>query len=177
MLKTGQPRNGKCGDERLDACRDLGGLGTIVGIDREAVGDDLGQGRRNGRRERQGLVAQLRPARLAIERPVAGGGAEHRGAERPDVAGRPDDSAPSRLALLRCHVFVRTDRVVECGGILDVHGHREIDELRRRAHDDVAGLDVEMADAFSPQVVQGGGELETERQQLVDRQGAVDADQ
>ena len=45
----------------------------------------------------------------------------------------------------------------------------QVDQPRRPAEDDVAGLDVEVDDVLRAQVVQDAGDVERERQQLLDR--------
>ena len=50
-------------------------------------------------------------------------------------------------------------------------GDAEVDQARRAAHDDVGGLDVEVDDALGREVVQGGGDVQAEREQLLEREG------
>ena len=49
-------------------------------------------------------------------------------------------------------------------------GDAEVDQPRRRAHDDVRGLDVEVHPALGRHVVQRRGDVHRERQQLLERQ-------
>ena len=56
-------------------------------------------------------------------------------------------------------------------------GHAEVDQPRRPAHHDVARLDVEVDDALGGQVVQCRRDVESERQQLLERERAVGVQQ
>ena len=56
------------------------------------------------------------------------------------------------------------------GGLGERAGDGQVDQARRAAHDDVARLDVEVDDALAGEVVQRGGDVQAERQELLERE-------
>ena len=56
-------------------------------------------------------------------------------------------------------------------------GDAEVDQPRRGAHDDVARFDVEVHHAFGGEVVQRGGDVQRQRQHLLERERTVARDQ
>jgi hypothetical protein len=61
--------------------------------------------------------------------------------------------------------------------VLEGPGDAEVDQPRRHSHDDVVGLHVEMDEARSGHVLKRAGEVQGERQCLLERQGAAALDQ
>ena len=60
---------------------------------------------------------------------------------------------------------------------VEVAGDAQVDQPRRHAHHDVVRLHVEMGHALGAHVVQGRGDVERQRQQLLEGQGAAPLDQ
>ena len=82
-------------------------------------------------------------------------------------------SGRRRLAHLRRDVRVSPDRLAELGRVLRIAGEAQVDQARRDVHDDVARLDVEVDDPFLRQVVEQGGDVHADGQELLHRQPAV----
>jgi hypothetical protein len=93
-----------------------------------------------------------------------------RDAEAPHVARRSDLRAAVRVALLRGHVGVGSDRAAQRTQLIEPAGDAEIDQPRRAGHDDVARLDVEMDHLALRQVVERGAKVEGERHDLLEDQ-------
>ena len=105
----------------------------------------------------------VREGPLACERLV------ERHAEPPRVRRSADLAEARRVALLGRHVGVRSDRRLRTPRVLEAQRDAQVDQLRRRAHDDVARLDVEVRPAPAVHVVERRAELERQGEQLLDR--------
>ena len=162
-------RRGKAATSGSNAMAKSRAVGRAVGSGVQTGEEDRGEGRRGAAGEWARRRGQLRPAVLARrERARAGEAGVERGREAEDVGGRAE--AAVGLALLGGHVGVGADRGAQRGGLRERAGDGQVDQAGRAAHDDVARLDVEVHDALAGQVVQGGGDVQPERQDLLERE-------
>src|SRR4051794_609515 len=130
----------------------------------------LGELPRAGAIGRLGVQAGVEQVRQRARRAAGEAGGEGLG-EAEDVGGRAEPAVG--IALLRRHVGGRADARAERGGVFGRARDAEVDQARRAAHDDVARLDVEVDDALVGQVVQRGGHVQAEREQLLERERAL----
>lgn len=142
--------------------------GALTRISREARKDRIGQGR--GDLGGEGLGIRIELGMLGSlglrERQRPGDGLVHRDAQAPDIGGEADRAALPRLTLLRSHVQPGPDEVVETEGLAGRAGQAQIQQARRRPHDDVPGLEVEMHGVRRGHVVQRRAEVKRERKHL-----------
>ena len=157
LKPASDPRGSRASTGSRDIGRPRAAAGRSAGSRPEAGSDDRRRPRPGRRRAARAGAAASCGKRSAVRRPRRGSPCgERRGARRrhgrawrpgPRRRRRSDGTRPPWVALLGRHVGVGADRVAQPAGVLHGPGDREVDEPGRRAHDDVARLDVEVRPA------------------------------